>query len=160
MWCDVAPLGVCHIFICCTWQYDQKTTHNGEKNTYMFIKDGRQVMLVLMKKPLRPPSSVRSSSTTAPKAIKAKAKTSSVLLTQLLFEDEIRSYQCVVFLVVKKAGDSLSVPRAILSLLEKYKEIILDELSDNLPLLRNIQHYIDLVIEATLPHLPHYRMSP
>lgn len=137
------------------WSQD----HDRWENTYTFTKDGRQVIFVHAKEPLWPSSALASSSD-IPKTVKAKAKTSSVSLSHNLFKDEIQSSQCVIFLEAKEVGDGLSVPHEIVSLLKEYKKIIHDELPDGLPPLHDIRHYIDLVSATTLPHLPHYHMSP
>ena len=45
-------------------------------------------------------------------------------------------------------------------ILEKFSQVFPEELPDQLPPLRDIQHAIDLVLGATLPNLSHYRLNP
>ncbi|KAI5673464.1 hypothetical protein M9H77_13828 [Catharanthus roseus] len=39
--CDVVPMQACHLLLGRPWQFDRKSLHNGEKNTYSFVNDGR-----------------------------------------------------------------------------------------------------------------------
>ena len=46
------------------------------------------------------------------------------------------------------------------NLVDDFVDMVLDELSSELPPLRDIQHAIDLVSSSQLPNLPHHRMNP
>ena len=49
IWCDVIPMDAYHILLGRPWQYDRKVTHDSEKNTYTFWKDGSKVVLFQLK---------------------------------------------------------------------------------------------------------------
>ena len=46
MLCDVVPMRAGHILLGKPWQYDRKVIHDGFKNRYSFVKDGKSVTLV------------------------------------------------------------------------------------------------------------------
>ena len=82
------------------------------------------------------------------------------LLTMQCFVKEMARTGIVYMLVVKEQPQNGKVLNSVQKLIEEFSEVFPKELSPELPLLRDIQHQINLVSGATLPNRPHYRMSP
>lgn len=56
-------------------------------------------------------------------------------------------------------AEPITIPKQLQTMLEEFREIILDELPHGLPPMRDIQHCINLVLGFSLLNLPHYRIS-
>lgn len=69
------------------------------------------------------------------------------------------------FLKPTSASDPLvskqeDTTKEVLKLLEKYKGIVVEEIPNSLPPIRDISHQIDLILGATLPNKFAYKMTP
>ncbi|PNY16528.1 geraniol 8-hydroxylase-like [Trifolium pratense] len=56
--------------------------------------------------------------------------------------------------------EEILISGEVLEILKDFNELIADELTNDLPPMRDIQHQINLIPSSSLPNLPHYRMSP
>ncbi|XP_059429202.1 uncharacterized protein LOC132163019 [Corylus avellana] len=85
-----------------------------------------------------------------------------LLSTGSEFIEEVKEARDIIALVTKGTPGSVSqeVPEIMRLMLEEFQDIMPEEMPEGLLPMRDIQHYIDLVPGASLPNLPHYRMSP
>ncbi|GJR45877.1 transposon ty3-I gag-pol polyprotein [Tanacetum coccineum] len=147
--CDVVDIEACHVLLGRPWQHDMDATHQGKSNMYLF-KWSRKTIAML-------PLGVVSPKT------KLENKTLVTLVASPKeFQAERKETRVSYALVVKGVEDVMenAIPAVIKPLLAEFGKIVTDDTSDALPPLRNIQHQIDLIPGASLPNLPHYRMSP
>nr|GEW77664.1 putative nucleotidyltransferase, ribonuclease H [Tanacetum cinerariifolium] len=116
--------------------------------SYTLAKEGKKITLCSF------------SSEDRPKANKEKART-ILLCSREAFLAEVQHAQDIFTIVVK--GDNKimeNVPPRLHDLFSEFKNIMPKELPDGLPSLRDIQQQINFLPGASLPNLPHYRMSP
>ena len=83
------------------------------------------------------------------------------MLTMRQFTRVMHEENLVLMLVTREThqGDN-NTPIELSDLLEEFQDIMPDEMPNQLPPMREIQHAIDLIPGSTLPNVSHYRMSP
>jgi len=121
--------------------------HDGRTNSYSFMFEGTKIILVPKKR-----QQVESKS--------EEIEELKTLLTLKEFVEEVEESPEVFLLIGREVKDEVEIPEEVKPVLKEFQDVFPEELPKELPPLRDIQHQIDLVPGATLPHRPHYRMSP
>lgn len=144
IYCDVAPMDVSHLLLGRPWQYDRSVLHDGRRNSYNFTFDNRKIVLFPSPEASFPlPQQVAAPSQQCP-----QPQVSSVLFcSRSDFEKEFRNDGCAWALVAAstKTSTTTPLPPCFLELLSEFADTFPTELPKELPLLRDIQHQIDLV---------------
>ena len=144
VYCDVVDMDASHILFGCPWQYDVDDKHSSRSNLYQLEKGGIKYTLFPDTKGrnfltfVHDPSSVmgecKETQEVHLKVVKGEVENRDLVGAQILME--------------------------IQNLLKEFDDMILEDLLVELPPMHNIQHHIDLTSSASLPNLPHHRMSP
>jgi len=148
--CDIIPMDVCHILLGRPWKFDQKAIHDGRRNTYTTEKDGNKHTLLPLKGD----------------ADKEFLENSIMLISGKELQQEIDKSEELHFAIVGRPkviltsmnlNDFLEEIKAVLN---NFMDIIMDELPNELPLVRSVSHHIDLIPGASLPNKVAYRLTP
>ncbi|XP_062162045.1 uncharacterized protein LOC133869090 [Alnus glutinosa] len=143
-------MDVCHVLLGRPWQYDVDATYKCRDNVYLFWWHGKKIILV--------PTATNNT----PQSRTTASKPSFLTLGETKFMQELKTAETIITVVVKgvESESKADIRRLIRPMLDEYGDLVPAELLTELPPIRDIQHQIDLVPGASLPNLPHYRMSP
>jgi hypothetical protein len=173
--CDVVPMEACSLLLGRPWQYDTDSLHHGHLNHYSLMFKGQKIII----HPMTPEQIVKDDLARAVKTAKEHEPSPStsdkseiklnapVLLATCADFDDIRDAHlpcyalvCSSVLVSLDDAPSLNIPPADANLLQEYADVFPKDLPLGLPLLRGIEHQIDLILGAQLPNRAPYRTNP
>ncbi|KAL3504168.1 hypothetical protein ACH5RR_034009 [Cinchona calisaya] len=150
---------------CSHWLYDRDVKHNGKANTYSFKFNDKHIVL----KPLstetmkyQEPKSAKEEDS-KPKKVIEKKKALQILSKKPLERES--EEQGVVFALVSKevkfsAITGFEVVPPKVKKLSDFFDIAPEDLPNELPPMRDVQHAIDFIPGSQLPNLLSYRMNP
>ncbi|XP_052172190.1 uncharacterized protein LOC127788118 [Diospyros lotus] len=101
--CDVIPMNATHLLLGRPWQYDRRVIHDGFKNTYSFVKDGKSISLV----PLSPQQVQQD------QLLMERGKKESLLVGKKEVERALSIHNLVLVLIVKEATSDKEPPYQI-----------------------------------------------
>ncbi|XP_020250396.1 uncharacterized protein LOC109827789, partial [Asparagus officinalis] len=151
VWCDVLKMDVGQVILGRPWLFDNDVHIFGRSNMLLFEHDGKKVKIL----PVQPKGNDK-------KPDPNKFSQGVNLIGAKEIDRELSNGAPIFALAAREAPKDIAntAPPEITPVLEEFSDVFPEDLPDQLPPMRDIQHAIDLVPGATLPNLPHYRMNP
>ena len=115
-------MDACHILLGCPWQFDQKTTHDGWRNTYSFWIGDAKITSAPMKD-LREITRVTGKPKSNLEEGKPESKVGSSLLSMSSFLQEVVETHELYTLVSTIGINDKGIPIAVEPLLQEFKEL-------------------------------------
>lgn len=147
--CYIIPMDVCHVLFGRPWYYGRNAKHDGRKNTYITKKDGVSYTLTPLKDEDKTP----------------QVESNVMIVGEKEFIKAMKEENIGFSIIVKPQSIVTTTkkeefPLEIQNLLKKYADIVVDELPNTLPPMRDISHHIDFIPRASLPNKVSYKMTP
>ncbi|GKV15311.1 hypothetical protein SLEP1_g26107 [Rubroshorea leprosula] len=184
--CDIVPMHAGHLLLGKPWQYDRRVTHDGFKNRYSFIMEGKTITLAPLslrqvyedqlrvkkeselegtknkektaEKESKKKEKIESVENKERKSVSVYAKESDVKATFFANQPMFVLLYKDAFVNTNKLNDSL--PSVVKSISQDFKDVFPDVVPNGLPPIRGIEHQIDFIPGATIPNRPAYRSNP
>jgi hypothetical protein len=142
-------MAVCHLLLERPWKYDINVVHDGRKNTYALEKNGRIHMLLSIED----------------KKVKEEASNTILLMSGKEHLREVKKDQEMHLVVLRNPRVILTstlvddLLEEIQELLEKFVDIVVEDLPCSLLPIISISHHIDLIPGEILPNKAVYRLT-
>ena len=154
IWCDVLPMGVGSILLGRPWLYDFDVAQYGRTNHCVFFCGGSKQVW----KPFIPPTKKEESQLSIP-VNRSPTPQRIGLVSARQFVKGL-DHDAPMWAVQVRTKVATTTTEGYPAFLQDFADVFPIELPDQLPPEREIQHFIDFIPGASLPNLPHYRLSP
>ena len=154
IWCDVFPMGVASILLGMPWLYDFDVAQYGRANHCVFFFDGSKQVW----KPFIPPSKVEEPQLSV--LVNWSPMPQRIGLVSARQFIKGLDHDALMWAVQVRTKVATNATEGYPAFLQNFADVFPTELPDQLPPEREIQHFIDFIPGASLPNLPHYRLSP
>ncbi|XP_073107194.1 uncharacterized protein [Elaeis guineensis] len=140
-----------HLLLGRPWQYDRRAIHDGFKNTYSFVKNGKSIVLA----PLSPQQVQKD------QLVIEKGKKENLFANKGEVKRVLTNHEIIFVLVAKQVpSEEVSLPPQMKEILEEFTDVFPEELPKGLLPIKGIEHQIDLIPGFALPNRPAYRCNP